>query len=261
MQKEIENLEFVRGLNFEFIDSLKDNGTKYLLIFDKPCEEICNSKASVDIGTTGRHRGVSTIYIKHYLFQQSKLGRDVELQNTHIVLFKSPRYVMQVTTVSTQLDLGSEIVDWYRDATFNPFGHLLIDLSPRTDDQLRYCTKTDSFPQNNISPTGWKSQKIWTMNTQSPSTLQVLESFSHKCRKFFLQSYPKRFIRFLCERIINLLKRNLQSIKRHHVAKLHSEVRLLSLRRTTWNQRRDILASEKSLQLINVSTGVKTQAF
>ena len=30
MQKEIENLEFVQGVNFEFIDSLKNNGTKYL---------------------------------------------------------------------------------------------------------------------------------------------------------------------------------------------------------------------------------------
>ena len=28
MQKEIESLEFVRGVNFEFIDSLKNNGTK-----------------------------------------------------------------------------------------------------------------------------------------------------------------------------------------------------------------------------------------
>ena len=39
MQKEIENLEFVPGVNFEFIDSLKNNGTKYLLIFDDSCEE------------------------------------------------------------------------------------------------------------------------------------------------------------------------------------------------------------------------------
>ena len=30
MQKEIENLEFVRGVNFEFIDSLKNNCKKYL---------------------------------------------------------------------------------------------------------------------------------------------------------------------------------------------------------------------------------------
>ena len=132
VQKEIENLEFVRGVNFEFIDSLKINGTKYLLKFDDSCEEICNSKAFIDIATPGRHRGLSTIYIKHNFFHQSKVGRNVELQNTHIVLFKSTRYVMQVTNLSRQLGLGSELVDWYRDATSVPFGHLLIDLSPRT---------------------------------------------------------------------------------------------------------------------------------
>ena len=42
MQKETENLQFVQGVNFEFIDSLKNNGTKYLLFFDDSCEEICN---------------------------------------------------------------------------------------------------------------------------------------------------------------------------------------------------------------------------
>ena len=113
MQKGIENLEFVRGVNFEFIDSLKNNGTKYLLVFDSSCEKICNSKAFVEIATTGRHRGLSTIYIKHILFHQSKLERDNALQNTHIVLFKSPRDLMQVTTPNTQLGLGSEPVDWY----------------------------------------------------------------------------------------------------------------------------------------------------
>ena len=234
MQKEIENLEFVRGVSFEFIDSLKNNGTKYLLTFDDSCEEICNSKAFVDIATAGRPRGLSIIYIKHNLFHQSKLGRDVELQNTHIVLFKSPRDAMQVTTLSTQLRLGSELVDWYRDATSAPFGHLLIDLLPRTDDRLRYCTNTGSIPSNFYIPDRLNSQKIWTLNTQNLSTLHVFQSFSHKCKSLFLQSCPKDFIRFLCECIKNLLKGNLQSIKRHHVAKFQSKVRLLSPKRTTW---------------------------
>ena len=144
--------EFVRGVSFEFNDSLKNNGTKYLVIFDNFCEEICNSKAFVDIATARRHRGLSTIYIKHNLFHQSKLGRDVEIQNIHIVLFESPRDVMQVTTLSTQLGLGSELVDWYRDATSVPFGHLLIDLSPPTDDRLRYCTNSGSVPSKRYIP-------------------------------------------------------------------------------------------------------------
>ena len=91
MQKEIDHLEFVQGVDFEFINPLKKNGTEHLLSFDDSCAGICNSKEFVDIATAGRHRGFSTIYIKHNLFYQSKLGRDVELQNTHIVLFKSPR--------------------------------------------------------------------------------------------------------------------------------------------------------------------------
>ena len=112
----------------------------------------------------------------------------------------------------------------------------------------------DPFAQNFKSWTGWNRQKFWTMNAQYFSTLQVLQPFSHKCENIFLQSCPKEFIRFLCENIINLLKRNQQSIKSHHVAKFPSKVRLLFLKRRTWKQRRDILASEKGLQLNKVKT-------
>ena len=59
MQKEIDNLEFVQGVHFEFINSLKNNGTKlYLLIFDDSCAEICDSRELLDIATSIRHRGL-----------------------------------------------------------------------------------------------------------------------------------------------------------------------------------------------------------
>ena len=191
MQKEIENLEFVRGVNFEFIDSLKNNGIKYLLIFDDSCEEICNSKAFVDIATARRHRGLSTIYIKHNLFHHSKLGRDVELQNTHIVLFKSPRDVMQITTFSTQLGLGSELVDWYRDATCVPFDHLLIGLSPCTDDRLLYCTNTGCNPSKFYIPDRLKQSKVFgdehTKFLYSPSVPIIFPQM----QKSFPSTFPK----------------------------------------------------------------------
>ena len=192
MQKEIESLEFVRGVNFEFINSLKNNGTKYLLIFDDSCEKICNSKAFVDIATAGRHRGLRTIYIKHNVFHQSKLERDVELQNTHIVLFKSPRGVMQVTTLSTQLGFDSKLVDWYRDATSVPFGHLLIDLSPRTDDRLRYCTNTGSVPSKFYIPERLKQSKFLddehTKSLNSPNVPIIFPQM----QKSFPSVLPKR---------------------------------------------------------------------
>ena len=117
-----------------------------MLFFDDSFEEIFNSKALADIATAGRHRGLSAVYIKHYLFHQNKLGREVELQNTRIVLFKSPREVMQVITLSAQLDPGSELVDWCRVATSASYGNLLFDLSPRTGDLLLFCTNTVSIP-------------------------------------------------------------------------------------------------------------------
>ena len=137
MQEDIENFEFFQGVNFEIIDSLKKQRYKKTLSFDNSWEEIWNSKAFVDIATASRHRGLSNIYIRHKLFHQNKLGRDAELQNAHIVLFKPPRDVTQVSTLSALLGLGSELVDWYWDATSVPYRPLLIDLPPRTDDRLR----------------------------------------------------------------------------------------------------------------------------
>ena len=154
-----KKLEFVQVVHFEFINSLKSNGTKHLLTFDDSCAGICNSKEFVDIATAGRYRGFSTIYIKHNLFHQSKLGRDVELQNTHLVLFKSHRDVHQVAALSIQLGLRSALVDWYRSATSKPFGHLLIDLSPRTDHRLRYCTNSGNIPSKFYVPVNLKHLK------------------------------------------------------------------------------------------------------
>ena len=52
---------------------------------------------------------------------------------------------MQLSTFIAHLGLGSELVDWYQDATSVPYGHLLVVARPRTDDQLRYCTNTTSI--------------------------------------------------------------------------------------------------------------------
>ena len=44
MSKIMKNIEFVQGVDFELIQNLPNNGTKYLLIFDDSCEEIFSSK-------------------------------------------------------------------------------------------------------------------------------------------------------------------------------------------------------------------------
>ena len=75
--------------------------------------------------------------IKHNLFHQSKMSRDVELKNSHTVLFKTPRFNLQIKTLGQQVGLGSQLKEWYQDATSVPYGHLVIDLAPKTVDSPR----------------------------------------------------------------------------------------------------------------------------
>ena len=244
MQKVIENLVFVQGVNFEFIDSLKKNGTKYLLFFDDACEQICISKAFVDFAIAGRHRGRSTIYINHNFFHQSKLGRDVELQNTHIVLFKSPRDVMQVTTLSTQLGLGSELVDWYRDATSVPFGHLLIDLSPRTDDRLRYCTNSGSVPSKFYIP-----ERLKHLRTLDDEHTKFLYSPSvpitfPQTQKSLSSVLPKRVYPVSMRMHSKSAQKKLASHKKTSRGEVLRRSLVTIAKITTWKQRRNVLSSE-----------------
>ena len=89
--------------------------------------------------------------------------------------------------------------------------------------------KPDPVPQSITSRTGSNNQNCWTINTQKISTLQLFQSISHTCKNFFHQSCPEEFTMFPCECIVNLLKRNLQSLKRHHVTKFQNAFHLLSL--------------------------------
>ena len=99
MLKEMENIEFVQGVNFNFIESLENNGTKYLLIFHNFCQKNCNSRYFEKIAVARRHRGLSTIYIKHNLLHKSILGRDVELQK--LLLFYSSHREMYYKLVGS----------------------------------------------------------------------------------------------------------------------------------------------------------------
>ena len=49
---------------------------------------------------------------------------------------------MQLSILCAQFVPGLKLVDSYRDAKSVPYGNLLIDFLPRTDDRLRFCTNT-----------------------------------------------------------------------------------------------------------------------
>ena len=105
-----------------------------LLVFDDSCEDIYNDKEFVRLATAGRHREIDVIYIKHNLVQQSRWSRTIYLNTSRIFLFKSPRDVQQLDLLGRQLNVSKFLRSCYELATRDSFGHLLIDLDPRTSD-------------------------------------------------------------------------------------------------------------------------------
>ena len=160
---------------------------------------------------------------------------------------------MQVTTLGAQLGLGSELIWLVSICNVCLVICWLICRRGQTIDYVLAQT-VNLFRQSFYSWSFEAFKDFGMMNTQNLSTLQVFQSLSRKCKSHFLQSYPKEFIRFLCECIRNLLKGSLQTIKRHHVVKFQIEVWLLSLKRTTRKQRKNVLTSKKGWQLKAVIT-------
>ena len=155
-------IDFIEFSDFEITKTLED----VLLIYDDSCEEIYNDKEFVKIATSGRHRRIHVIYVKHNLFQQSKNSRTIDLNTTHIVLFKSLRDIQQLDHLGKQLNKLMFLRDCFSKATQEPHGHLLLDLDPNTTDGLRFCSNITEpgitifyLPQSKAFPTTISNEK------------------------------------------------------------------------------------------------------
>ena len=134
------HIEFVK---FDGFDRLRNIGN-ILLVFDDSCEEIYNDKEFAKLATAGRHRGLDVNYVKHNLFQQSRWSQTIDLNTSHIILFKSPRDIQQIDHLGRQLNAPKLLRQSYELTTKDSFGHLLIDLDPQTSDLSQILIKNNT---------------------------------------------------------------------------------------------------------------------
>ena len=171
-----------------------------------------------DIATSERHRALNNIYIKHNLFDQIELEWNVEVQKKQFVPFKSPRDVMQINTLSTQLGRRWDLVEWYWDATYVPFSHFWLTCRhEQTSDYLSAGT-LEPLLQNIIFPTKWNYQSPCPMKKKIFLFWKCSNHFPANIKNPFLASSKKIHFHFFTECIVNLLRGKLRSMKRHLVA-------------------------------------------
>ena len=80
------------------------------------------------------HNNLSIIYVNQNLFYQGKCARTLNLNTAYTVLLKNPRNTQKVALLVRQLGMGNVLKEAYKDATGKPFGYLVIDLSPKSEE-------------------------------------------------------------------------------------------------------------------------------
>jgi hypothetical protein len=122
-----------------------DGKQRTLLILDDLMTETNDSVSNI-FTKVSHHRNVSVIYLSQNLFHKSKQNRTLSLNAHYMVLFKNPRDAVQVATLARQMHpgRGKFLVEAFKDATDKPYGYLLIDLKPDTEE--KYRIRTNIFP-------------------------------------------------------------------------------------------------------------------
>jgi hypothetical protein len=82
------------------------------------------------------HPNSSVIYITQNLFDRAAQHRTISLNAYYLVLFKNPRAKSQIGVFSRQLQM-LHLLPAYEEATCQPHGYLLVDLSPQRPEELR----------------------------------------------------------------------------------------------------------------------------
>lgn len=141
LQDDLGNqITFVNEVDFNFIDNLPGN-RRHLLVFDDLYDKVAKLQKFVDLVVGGRHNNLHILLVKHNLYQPSQHSRTIDRNMTHLILFKSRRDIRQIDCFGRQMEFRDHLLSAYKDATSEPFGHLLIDFDTNCDINLMFSSR------------------------------------------------------------------------------------------------------------------------
>ncbi|GFV26093.1 uncharacterized protein TNCV_4887241 [Trichonephila clavipes] len=136
--------------NISFHEGIPSNLHQYsvaLIVIDDLMGELGNDPQLTKLFVKfSHHRNLSIIFVVQNIFHKGKEIREISLNAHYLVLFKNRRDQSQITHLGRQLYPRKVkfFQECYADATSKPYGYLIIDLKPETDESLR--VRTGMFP-------------------------------------------------------------------------------------------------------------------
>lgn len=144
-------VEFRREIDEAFYEGLSAR-VRNLVVLDDQMSRVRDSQVLSRLFTEGsHHRNLSIIYIVQNLFEKGRAQRTVSLNAQYMILFKNPRDKSQIAALAHQIFPRQSrfLTSAFEDATRRPYGYLLVDLRPETEEDIRL--RTQIFPNESTS--------------------------------------------------------------------------------------------------------------
>lgn len=148
MERNIPGIVFNNGLPSSMqIDNLSKNKRHNILVLDDLMNEVVkNSEIELLFTRGAHHKKISVIFLNQNMFCQGKNAKTINLNCHNLILFNNLRDSSQIKRLGQQIFPGqsSLLVEAYKDCMLQPYGYLVIDLSPGTP--RNYRLRTNIFP-------------------------------------------------------------------------------------------------------------------
>lgn len=149
-----ENLP--QHLDIEYFNKLpnhfeNDHNEPLIIIIDDMMDEAGQSMAISNLFTKkSHHQSITVLYLTQNCFHKNKYSRDISLNSSYIVLFKTIRGKSQLNTLFQQMypESWRELQKIYKEVTRKPYSYLFIDLTQSSPDLLRF--RTDYFEKHTV---------------------------------------------------------------------------------------------------------------
>ena len=111
-----------------------------ILVLDDLMAEGGDDKQVLDLFTKhSHHRNITVIYLCQDMFPREKYAKTINRQAHYIVAFKSPRDKLGLKNLLLQAfpNRWKDVMEVFDRATRRPFGYIMLDLHPASDDRMR----------------------------------------------------------------------------------------------------------------------------
>ena len=137
-----------KRMGFSFIAGYRTRGG--VLVFDVLMEEGGQDKRVLDLFTKdSHHRNITVLYLTQDLFPPGKFSKTINRNAHYIVAFKNPRDQTGIRTILLQAfpDRWRQVLRLFKRITARPFGYLMLDVHPASDDRYRLWRESFNAPR------------------------------------------------------------------------------------------------------------------